>query len=370
MITLEKFLSLFNKKNGTFDYFLNNAVVKVGTKLTPLNEYIKKKDIDLDKIKLLFENIQNKKDYLTRFYNKSLNYNLNNIKIDEEPMKNNHLNNNSNVQYKNIIRNMFLLEILKNTKSGMINNPTFLNTLYDLYNHYIIDYKILTPSAIHYMEKGRLGSVFSSYFFRASILNPYLIFSLNKSIFKAKRIFTPTLGWGSYYYGFAESGIVEYLGVDVIPSVCKKMSVFSKKYYSNIKTEIICSPSENLINNNSFINKYKNNFDLIFFSPPYFKLELYEGKNQSTNNYPDYQEWLQNYWEKTIQLCKLLITKNGTLCYILSSYGKNNEYDLLHDMNEITKKYFKLKKIQPMYNKNVHVTKHRDADEKIMIFTL
>jgi hypothetical protein len=46
----------------------------------------------------------------------------------------------------------------------------------------------------------------------------------------------------------------------------------------------------------------------------------------------------------------------------------DEQYDLLKDMNNITKKYFKLKSQQPMYNKDVHVTKHKETAEKIMIF--
>jgi hypothetical protein len=370
MIPLEKFLSLFKKESGSFTLFLKKATVKIGENKIPLKEYIQKKKILIDDIKILFENIQKKEEYLTRFYEKSLLYDPKDLEITEPPMPSNQMNNNKNVQYKNIIRNMFFWEILKYTKSGMENHPSFLDVLEDLYNHYIIDYKILTPSAIHYMNENRLGSVFSSYYFRASILNPYLIYSLNQKIFQAKRVFTPTLGWGSYYYGFAESGIEEYVGTDVIPSVCKKLGQFSKKNYPQIKTDIYCSPSENLLNDRGFIEKYKNHFDLIFFSPPYFKLELYAGGKQSTSQYPTYESWLENYWEKTVRLCKEILHKKGKLCYILSSYGKENEWDLIKDMNYITKQFFHLKKKQPMFNKNVHVTDHRDTDEQIMIFSL
>lgn len=330
---------------------------------------MKKKHIYLDDIALLFENIQNRKYYLTRFYNTSLKVNKS-IKIEEEPMLPNEINNNKNINYKNMIRNMFFLEILKNTKSGIENNSTYMDVLENLYKRNIIDYKLLTPSAIFYMKNGRLGSVFSSYYFRASIMNPYLVYSLNKSIFKANTVFTPTLGWGSYYYGFAESGIKEYVGVDVIPSVCKKITNFAHTYYPDITTKIICKPSESLLNK-SFDMTHKNYFDLVFFSPPYFKLELYEGDNQSTSNYPEYNQWLENYWDKTIQLCYNVLKKGGNMCYILSGYGSENTkemYNLLTDMNNISKKYFELKEIQPMYNKNVHVTSHRETAEKIMIF--
>jgi hypothetical protein len=100
-------------------------------------------------------------------------------------------------------------------------------------------------------------------------------------------------------------------------------------------------------------------------------LELYDSKNQSTDEYNTYEEWLQKYWEETIKLCYYILEKNGRLCYILSGYGSQNtdeQYDLLKDMNTITKKYFKLKSQQPMYNKDVHVTNHKETAEKIMIF--
>ena len=84
------------------------------------------------------------------------------------------------------------------------------------------------------MKNGRLGSVFSSYYFRASIMNPYLVYSLNHKLLNGTKIFTPTLGWSSYCYGFLECPMVkEYVGTDVIKSVCDKTNKFatSRKTY-------------------------------------------------------------------------------------------------------------------------------------------
>jgi hypothetical protein len=295
------------------------------------------------------------------------------LNIDDEPMKNKAMNNNELITYKNVIRNMHYKDILQNTKSGIENIPSFIDVLRDLYLNYIIDYKILTPSAIHYMEAGRLGSVFSSFYFRASIMNPYLVFSLNESVLKGSRIFTPTLGWTSYCFGFLESPkVIEYVGTDVISSVCKKTAEFSKKHYPNKITDIYCQPSEKLAKSPAFLRKYREHFDVVFFSPPYYRLEMYPGENQSTTQYKSYEEWLAGYWEETIKLCHHVLIKGGKLCYILSGYGSQNteaQYDLLGDMNKITKKYFNLRSQQPMYNKDVHVTKHKETAEKIMIFT-
>jgi hypothetical protein len=267
---------------------------------------------------------------------------------------------------------MHYQDILQNTKSGIENVPTYMDVLIDLYINNIIDYKILTPSSRFYIKNGRLGSVFSSYYFRASIMNPYLVYSLNKSLLHGTRIFTPTLGWTSYCYGFLDcEEVVEYVGTDVIPSVCSKTNDFATTRYPTRKIDIYCQPSEGLARSKSFINKYRNHFDVVFFSPPYYRLELYKGKDQSTNKYKTYEEWLDGYWEETIKLCHTVLQKGGKLCYILSGYGSENtkeQYDLIKDMNIITKKYFQLKSTQPMYNKNVHVTEHKEPSEKIMLF--
>jgi hypothetical protein len=261
--------------------------------------------------------------------------------------------------------------ILKDTQSGIEGVPTYIDVIRDLYLHSIIDYKILTPSALHYIKEGRLGSVFSSFYFRASIMNPYLVYSLNKSLLRGTRIFTPTLGWTSYCYGFLECPeVLEYVGTDVIVDVCKKTNEFVQSY-SGKTTKIFCEPSENLAKSALFRKKYREHFDVVFFSPPYYRLELYKGENQSTEKYKTYEQWLAGYWEETIKLCHHVLEKGGRLCYILSGYGSDNtkeKYDLLSDMNAITKKHFRFHSEQPMKNKDVHSTNHKETAEKIMLF--
>jgi hypothetical protein len=99
---------------------------------------------------------------------------------------------------------------------------------------------------------------------------------------------------------------------------------------------------------------------------------MYDGKNQSTERYKTYEDWLAKYWEPTIQLCNQVLERGGRMCYILSGYGSENtkeRYDLVDDMNKIAKKYFHLKLKQPMYNKDVYVrTKENETAEEIMVF--
>ena len=142
--------------------------------MTPLPQISKKA------LTALYNHINEREKYLERFYKTSLSV-KDDIHISGEPMMKEYMNNNKNVQYKNIIRNIHVEDILENTQSGIENNPTFMKVLLDLYVNRIINYKILTPSAIHYTLNGRIGSVFSSFYFRASIMNPYLVYSLNKN---------------------------------------------------------------------------------------------------------------------------------------------------------------------------------------------
>jgi hypothetical protein len=379
VISLKSFLKLFhvkNEKQCTVKHLMTNAHVQIGTKLRKLREYKEDKQISNDTIKILCENINNRDEYLTRFYNLSLQIHPDKLSISDtgiNPMRNREMNNNQQIVFKNIIRNLHMFDILQHTKSGIENVPTFFDMLYDLYLHDIIDYKLLTPSATHYIKHGRIGSVFSSYYFRASIMNPYLVYSLNQTVFQAKRVFSPTLGWSSYCYGFLESPYTsEYVGTDVIPSVCEKTKEIADIYLHQKNIDIYCKPSEDLHKDKRFMSKYREHFDLVFFSPPYYELELYNSKDQSTDRYKTYEEWLREYWEETIKLCHHVLEKSGKLCYILSGYGSqtgSTHVNLLKDMNSITKKYFGIPTTQPMYNKNVHVTSHRETGEQIMIFT-
>ena len=382
MVLLNNFIHHFDFVNTfSFSFFLNNFFVKSSNeKLIPLKEYIKDKTVNKNDLKMIYEHIQNRNEYLSRFFKTSLEFTEPHEKpmINIKPMSATKLNNNQEIKYKNIIRNMFWLEILKQTKSGFNNVPTFLKVLEDLYLHQIIDYKILTPSAIFYIKEGHIASVFSSFYFRASIMNPYFVFSLAKTVLfsspvnsshRKYNIFTPTMGWGSYLYGFAETGqIARYVGIDIIPSVCKKTVEFAKQYFPEIETEIYCQPSEDMRNKQSFIQRHNAAFDIVFFSPPYFQLELYQGKLQSTNRYKTYEEWLDKYWRPTVELCFIVLKKGGKMCYIVSNYGNDPTFQIEKDMMFITKQYFSYIKQLPMYNKNVHSTKHRETNEKIFLF--
>ena len=84
------------------------------------------------------------------------------------------------------------------------------------------------------------------------------------------------------------------------------------------------------------MKKYENKVDFVFFSPHYFQLELYKGKNQSTNKYETYEAWLENYWRKTVQMCFNCLKSKGKFVYIIGDYKANKTtYHLVNDLRNI-----------------------------------
>jgi len=364
-ISKNEWLKLFKFKNISYNTFLNTYKVKYSQSNKLLKNISKEKKLKKDDLETLyFYFVINKKTYLENFFEKSLNIDYD---YDLTKIKNLSLNNAVNSRYKNLIRNIYYKDLLFYTQTNIKGLRPFLEVIIDLFNNKLIDYKLITPCAISMMKKNIFSSILSGFYFRSSILNPSVIYTLSKKYLKGSKVFTPTLGWSSYMYGFlSDSKITHYVGTDVLKNVCSNTKKLSKKMFPDKTVDIYCSQSELLDKNKIFMSKYRNFFDIIFFSPPYYKLELYRGAKQSTVLYDSYDIWLEKYWEETIKLCKKVLKKNSTLVYIISGYDKNK--DMNKDMNNITKKYFKYKKKYYLNNTNVNFTDHKKANEVIYIF--
>ena len=107
------------------------------------------KKISKSKIKKLYEHYINKDVYLSNFYDTSLQI-PDDLTISQTPMKN-QFNNSMFMKCKNVIRNLHYLDILKYTQSGF-NNPNFLTTLDNFYNKLILDYNLVIPSTLEYIQ--------------------------------------------------------------------------------------------------------------------------------------------------------------------------------------------------------------------------
>jgi hypothetical protein len=282
-----------------------------------------------------------------------------------------------NDKSRQIIRNLFYLELLDKTKitNTVKNQVSFWQSLINLYNKLELEDRFFAPSSIDLFLRDKntkreaktgikeinynnLFYLFQQYQPKASIINPYTMYWL-LNVFPGKRLFTPVMSWGSYLVAFMHSDWDTYVGVDVMPSICKKGRFISNYYqdldpeFQNKSVEIYCQPSESLNQDTKFLKKYQNFFDLTLLCPPYFNFEIYHEGSQALENYPNYSDWLKGYWEPTVKLSKHCLRKGGYFAFIVNDYKdlQGIEYPLIKDLNDISAKHLKLVKTINLLNR-------------------
>jgi hypothetical protein len=364
-VTLDKWLSQFNCKKISYTDFVKKLRIKKGNGTILLVKDIKEKKIPAKFYKILYKIIvTGKTSYLTNLYNRNLK-----IKDTVSPLPL-CVDNKKFTEHKNVVRSLYYKEIMQETGTSQPNLRPYLDVLIDLIKHHILDYKLLTPTGIDMIQKNQISSLLSGFYFRASIMNPIVPYSLSKLYDYKFKVLTPTLGWSSYLLGMLNNEYLDtYIGIDVIKKVCSNTKKIADKH--KIQNDIYCQPSEDLYHNSKFMTKYKSDIDFIFFSPPYYQLELYKGAEQSTSRYKTYEEWLDKYWRTTMKLCYHCLKNNKVMMYIISGYNDKNQYvNLEKDMNGITKEVgFTYIKSVKMGGSNVGFTKHRTSNELIFIFS-
>lgn len=239
-------------------------------------------------------------------------------------------------------------EHIYNTSSSVADRK-LLDDLKSLVNFQISSY-FLYPSMGKYFKTDNFSSYFMS--IRAtyptlSVFNPYAYANILDNVLCAKKVFTPVLSWGSPAIALANSSHIERLvACDVIPEVVARSRKVFKELNTdkNKKFKAFCCPSEKLKKRYKFDRKFKNYFDTVFFSPPYFDLEQYEGGEQSLTSYPTYEKWLEKYWRKTVELCYTTLKPGGTFSFIIVPFYKSRttktKLEISQDMLDIASEYF------------------------------
>jgi hypothetical protein len=96
-----------------------------------------------------------------------------------------------------------------------------------------------------------------------------------------------------------------------------------------------CIPSERMS------EVVDDDYDKIFFCPPYYDLELYGGSDeQSTTLYSSYPDWLNLYWRKTVEECDKALKSGGVFCFVMGRLCRG--YEMGKDMMEIASERFEL----------------------------
>ena len=76
MVLLNHFIHHFDSVNTfSFAFFLNNYSVKSSNEnVIPLKEYIKGKNVKKEDLKMIYDHIQSRNEYLSRFFKTSLEF--------------------------------------------------------------------------------------------------------------------------------------------------------------------------------------------------------------------------------------------------------------------------------------------------------
>jgi len=332
---------------------------------------------------------------------------------DREPKWAGNLSLQKNDASRRIVRNLFYLELLHLTQAtnSVKSLVSYWHALDNFYNHLKLEDRLMSPSSVKLFirPKGNLKEEknvpappknftgfnrnlnYHNFFYqlqayqgKASIINPYFIHWCLENLFNTtktgKKMLTPVLSWGSYLIAFMHTiGWDHYVGIDVMPSICKKVE-FLAKYYQGLpemkgitkKVDIYCKPSESFLKDPNFLKKYKSYFDLVLVCPPYFDMELYHEGQQSTESYPDYDQWLEKYWYQTVKMCFHTMKKGSTFAMILNDYStlKGKYYPLIKDMTKIVEKTgLKYEKYFYLFNRTSPLRMNKKMrTERLIIF--
>ena len=256
-----------------------------------------------------------------------------------------------NIKYSRLAKNLNLFDFYGTTKYDKETGRPFFDLLEKINDMYYIP-EFFTPSVFDIILR-KDYSTFMAYMrgttSTPTVFNPHLFSFILTYIMKGQKLFTPVLAWNAYQHAFYNTNYEEYVGTDVIPNLVSNSKylhdLYCKTFFAQKKSvRVYNCPSEKLAERHNFSEEYREYFDTILFSPPYYNLEIYPGDEQSTNMYPNYATWLKEYWEKTLQLCYNVLQNNGTFSFVISNYRNKKtqeDFNVSDDMKEIAKKYFK-----------------------------
>jgi DNA modification methylase len=73
---------------------------------------------------------------------------------------------------------------------------------------------------------------------------------------------------------------------------------------------------------------------MVLTSPPYFNLELYTAGQQSTNTYPTWEGWTEQWLKPVILGCLAHLKPGGVSCWSVKNFKTDKKYPLA----DVTKK--------------------------------
>jgi hypothetical protein len=72
---------------------------------------------------------------------------------------------------------------------------------------------------------------------------------------------------------------------------------------------------------------------IIFSSPPFYKLEVYDGPGQSIDEYPEFKDWMNNFLLKSLEIAWEALETGGILAiHMCDYYDKQRSYNMIQPM--------------------------------------
>jgi len=139
-------------------------------------------------------------------------------------------------------------------------------------------------------------------------------------LFNAKKIYDPCGGWGDRLCGALASNSIFYYCRDVNPMVFSGYSLQQKNYASGVQTAFEYKGSEVDCPKEGY-------FDLVFTSPPYWKVEKYQGSKQSYLLYKKFDSWMQSFLLPMMTNAWLSLQDGGTMIMNISDCYANHTYN-------------------------------------------
>ena len=163
--------------------------------------------------------------------------------------------------------------------------------------------------------------------------NVTIVLSVLK-FFKPERYLDFSSGWGDRLIGAMAYGC-EYTGVD--PSEC-----MHEKYREMIKFFKPKEKDRYVVHKKGFENfeVKKDYYDLVFTSPPFFDLEVYENvSSQSIKQFNTLEKWKKNFLFPAVKKSYKALRKGGHLALYINDYFKDGKkFSYVRDMRRVINK--------------------------------
>ena len=134
--------------------------------------------------------------------------------------------------------------------------------------------------------------------------------------FKATNIYDPCGGWGDRMVAAMASNI-PYHCRDVNPLVLAGYASMQHMYGGNVSFEY----------EQCEVSAPDGTYDLVFTSPPYWKVEKYQGDLSSHKQYPKFEDWLENFLFSMLDKCLSVLRPDGHMVINVSDVYANHTYN-------------------------------------------